>query len=215
MCIRLGPLRPHQVPGEAKRPRRRGRRREGLSHPRGRGHTPRPAPAPSTRPGLREPSPRSTSPFRGRRRARASHLDRGQGPGGCARGGAGVGGAGCRHFRSSPSRLSTCCCEGPAGTGRVSRRRARAVTARTLPPALPAPRPAPSAPVRRCATSLLGPLVMVYMVRRARPPARSPGRTPCPTLRPGSHSAGAQGAAPLTGSRAQRGGGGPLHAPGP
>lgn len=78
-------------------------------------------------------SPRSRSRPRGGRRGkggrapagpRAPHLNRGQGPGGCARGGGGVGGAGCRHFRSSPSLLSTCCCVGPAGTGRrVSRRR--------------------------------------------------------------------------------------------
>lgn len=87
-----------------------------------------------------------------------------------------MGGAGCRHFRSSPSLLSTCCCVGPAGTGRARqppRRLDLGPSRRADPyPALPAARLC--APVRRCATSLLGPLVIVYMVRRA---ARRDART--------------------------------------
>lgn len=68
---------------------------------------------------------------------RASHLDRGQGPGGCAGGSGEVGGAGCRHFRSSPSLLSTCCCVGPASTERAGQpplRRDLGLSRRAEPP---------------------------------------------------------------------------------
>lgn len=120
---------------------------------------------------------------------RASHLARGQGPSGCARGVGGVGGAGCRHFSSSPSLLSTCCCGGPGGSG------ASAAAAPGPPPA--ARRPPPRAPVRRCATSLLGPLLRVYMVRgtpRARPLAR-----PAPSA--GLALAGRRGRGPFNGQQ--------------
>lgn len=201
---------------------------------RGRG---RRAPPPPRPPGACGPisanlSPRSPSRPRGGRRGRggpgsgrgrASHLDRGQGPGGCARGGCGVGGARCRHFRSSPSLLSTCCCVGPAGTGRTRQppsRWGRAARAelRSSPPYLTRPR---CAPVRRCATSLLGPLVMVYMVRRGRsapaPSAPSPPAGPRPDLAPSDRLTlgGCRGRGPFNGRPALRGGGGPATHPRP
>lgn len=77
---------------------------------------------------------------------RASHLDRGQGPGGCAGGSGEVGGAGCRHFRSSPSLLSTCCCVGPASTERARQpplRRDLGLSRRADPPSGHSRRPAP------------------------------------------------------------------------
>lgn len=193
------PLQPSQVPGEVQAPRR-GRQ----SCSRGRGRTPRPRPEHVARSPRTFPKVTLSVP---RRPARASHLDRGQGPGGCARGGGGVGGAGCLHFRSSPSLLSTCCCEGPAGAGRVSGRRGWG-SLRGPSPRRPCP---PLAP-RTCAAlrdQLAGPLGD-GVHGAGGPPARALARThalPCPALRPGSLSAGAQGAAPLTSGRARRGGG--------
>lgn len=67
----------------------------------------------------------------------------------------------------------------------------------------PFPFPGPCAPVRRCATSLLGPLVMVYMARRFHTTA---GPRPDPAPAPGLA---------LNGRRALRGGGGPVTRPRP
>lgn len=204
--------RPCQVAGEPE-PRSRG----GQSGPRGRGQTPRPrarpehvAGSPRTFPkvNLSVPRPPAAGPRVSPRKGPGSRRLRPRGRWGRRRGLPAFqelaepalhlllrGTCGHRARQPPPPpRLGSHCADPPPGG--------------------PA-RPPPRAPVRRCATSLLGPLVMVYMVRRGRPPARSPGRTPCPALRPGSHSAGAQGAAPLTGGRARRAGGGPLHAPGP
>lgn len=153
-------------------------------------------------------------------RGQASHLDRGQGPGGCVRGGCGVGGAGCRHFRSSPSRFSTCCCVGPAGTERA--RQPPPGRGQREDPPLPVapflPYPPPLAPVRRCATSLLGPLVMVYMVRRGRrTPAPSLPTVPRPDLSPSARLAlgGRRRCGPFNGRPAPRAGGGPATHPRP
>jgi hypothetical protein len=147
----------------------------------------------------RQPSPRSPSCPAG-----CSHLARGQGPGcaeDCARGGGPVCGAGCRHFRSSPSLLSTCCCVGPAGQERRTRQPPWA-SGHRVPPPPPRPPARPGAPVRRCATSLLGPLVMVYMVCR---PARRPPQ-PDPALSAGSTLLD-HGHGPFKrGGRAERGG---------
>lgn len=141
---RPGSFRPSQVPGEAEA-RSRGREPQagrvgGLRPLRARReHVAR---APLTFP---QGHPRGPAKAGGGGEGRASHLDRGQGPGGCARGCCGVG-AECRHFRSSPSLLSTCCCVGPAGTGSAHQppapRRGRAACAdpHPSPPRLARPR---------------------------------------------------------------------------
>lgn len=97
--------------------------------------------------------------------------------------GSAVGGTGCRHFRSSPSLLSTCCCVAPAGQG-GGRCQPPGASGQDVPPARP-----PCAPVRRCATSLLGPLVRVYMVRRPARPWQQPDQAPSTsfTLQSQSH----------------------------
>ena len=111
---------------------------------------------------------------------------------------------------------------GPVGTGSARQppapRRGRAAYAdpRPSPPCLARPR---RAPVRRCATSLLGPLVMVYMVRRGRsapaPSAPSPPAGPRPDLAPSARLAlcWRRGRGPFNRRPAPRGGGGPAAHP--
>lgn len=90
--------------------------------------------------------------------------------------------------------------------GRRARQPPR-LSGQDVPPARP-----PCAPVRRCATSLLGPLVMVYIVRR----------TACPWQRIDQagtlhqrHSAGPWGTAPLRTEDSRGGAERPTHAPCP
>lgn len=106
-----------------------------------------------------------------------------------------------------------------ARRGRVSRRRGGdSVRTPPLPVAPFLPYPPPLAPVRRCATSLLGPLVMVYMVRRGRrTPAPSLPTVPRPDLSPSARLAlgGRRRCGPFNGRPAPRAGGGPATHPRP